>query len=198
MNLTKNSSQQNSNKEINGIKEVPSQKGPFEFVTSDSNKNSVSSKPEVTSKNLNSNRKIKNKKTLWIPVVAGLIKKGPLVLVGQRPENNSLAGQWEFPGGKIESGETPEVALARELKEELDIDATVGELKFATTHSFGDLNILLLFYEILYWKGEPKAMHHLMIEWIPPENLLQRAIPDANRRIIDKIFKALGVTSWPK
>ncbi len=145
----------------------------------------------------NGSRKPKPKKTHWIPVVAGLIKKGQLVLVGQRPENNSLPGQWEFPGGKIESGEIPEIALARELQEELDIDATVGDLKFATTHSFGDLNILLLFYEILYWKGEPKAKHHLMIEWIHPEELLHRNIPDANRRIIDKIYKALGV-KWPK
>mgnify|MGYP000928087605 FL=1 len=145
----------------------------------------------------NGSRKPKPKKTHWIPVVAGLMKKGQLVLVGQRPENNSLPGQWEFPGGKIESGEIPEIALARELQEELDIDATVGDLKFATTHSFGDLNILLLFYEILYWKGEPKAKHHLMIEWIHPEELLHRNIPDANRRIIDKIYKALGV-KWPK
>lgn len=137
------------------------------------------------------------KKTHWIPVVAGFLRKGNMILVGQRPENNSLPGQWEFPGGKIEAGESPEVALARELSEELGIEAKVGELKLSCTHSYGDVNILILFYEILYWKGEPRAKHHLMIEWIHPEELAERNIPDANRKILDRIYKALGV-QWPK
>jgi 8-oxo-dGTP diphosphatase len=137
------------------------------------------------------------KKTHWIPVVAGFLRKGNMILVGQRPENNSLPGQWEFPGGKIEAGEAPEVALARELSEELGIEAEVGELKLSCTHSYGDVNILILFYEILYWKGEPRAKHHLMIEWIHPEELAERNIPDANRKILDRIYKALGV-QWPK
>ncbi len=102
------------------------------------------------------NSKSRLKKAHWIPVVAGFIKKGNMILVGQRPENNSLAGQWEFPGGKIEKGETPEQALHRELKEELGIDAEVGEIKLSITQSYGDVNILILFYEILFWKGEPK------------------------------------------
>lgn len=142
-------------------------------------------------------RKPKVRKAHWIPVVAGFMKKGKMILVGQRPENNSLAGQWEFPGGKIESGESPEQALVRELQEELGIEATVGELKLACTHSYGDVNILILFYEILYWKGEPKAKHHLMLEWIHPEELSSRNIPDANRRILDRLYKALGV-QWPQ
>jgi 8-oxo-dGTP diphosphatase len=139
----------------------------------------------------------KTKKTHWIPVVAGFMKKGNQILVGQRPENNSLAGQWEFPGGKVESGETPEYALQRELSEELGIEATIGELRLACTHSYGDVNILILFYEVLFWKGEPKAKHHLMLEWIHPEELGHRNIPDANRKILDRIYKGLGV-EWPK
>lgn len=137
-------------------------------------------------------KKTRTRKPHWIPVVAGFLKKGPLILVGQRPENHSLAGQWEFPGGKIESGETPEQALARELQEELGIDASVGDLKLACTHNYGDVNILIMFYEILYWKGEPKPKHHLMLDWITPEELLKRPIPEANKKIIDRIFKALG------
>jgi len=139
----------------------------------------------------------RTRKVHWIPVVAGFVRKGKMVLVGQRPENHSLAGQWEFPGGKIESGETPEAALARELSEELGIEADVGELKLACTHHYGDVNILILFYEILFWKGEPKAKHHLMLEWIEPQDLMTRQIPEANRKILDRIFKALG-TEWPK
>jgi 8-oxo-dGTP diphosphatase len=131
------------------------------------------------------------KKTHWIPVVAGFLKKGDLILVGQRPDNHSLAGQWEFPGGKIESGESPEKALARELNEELGIDAEIGDLKLACTHNYGDVNILILFFEVLYWKGEPKAKHHVGLEWIKPRDLPDRNIPEANRKILDRIYKAL-------
>lgn len=131
-------------------------------------------------------------------MVAGFLRKGDQVLVGQRPENHSLAGLWEFPGGKIESGETPEIALARELSEELGIEAEVGQLKFAATHSYGEVNILILFFEILYWKGEPKAKHHLMLEWINPEDLSKRPIPDANRKMMNRILQALQGPAWQK
>lgn len=137
-------------------------------------------------------KNLKVRKAHWIPVVAGFLRKGEQILIGQRPENHSLAGQWEFPGGKIESGESPEYALARELSEELGIEATIGDLKLSVTHSYGDVNILILFYEVLYWKGEPKPQHHLMLEWINPEELNYRNIPEANRRMLDRIFKALN------
>lgn len=142
-------------------------------------------------------KKPKTKKAHWIPVVAGFLRKDRMVLVGQRPENNSLPGQWEFPGGKIELGETPQEALRRELQEELGIEAEVGELKLTCTHSYGDVGILILFFEILYWKGEPKAKHHMMLEWIHPEELKLRNIPEANRKMLESIFKALGV-EWRK
>lgn len=142
-------------------------------------------------------KKSRIKKNHWIPVVAGFLKKDGRILVGQRPENNSLAGQWEFPGGKIEQGESPEEALARELSEELGIEAEIGQLKLACTHSYGDVGILILFFEVKYWKGEPKAKHHLMLEWIYPEELRHRNIPEANRRILPKIYEILGVP-WPK
>jgi 8-oxo-dGTP diphosphatase len=141
--------------------------------------------------------KSKLRKTHWIPVAAGFLRRGSQILVGQRPENHSLAGQWEFPGGKIESGESPEAALARELSEELGVEAEIGELKFSCTHSYGDVNILILFFEVLYWKGDPKPKHHLMLEWIEPQDLGTRNIPEANRKMLDRIYKALGV-EWPK
>lgn len=145
----------------------------------------------------NKGKKTKPRKGHWIPVVAGFLRKDGKILVGQRPENNSLAGQWEFPGGKIEIGESPEQALARELNEELGIEAEVGDLKLACSHSYGEVGILILFFEILYWKGEPRAKHHMMLEWIHPEELKSRKIPEANRKILDRIYKALGI-EWRK
>jgi len=135
--------------------------------------------------------KAKTKKGHWIPVVAGFLQKESNILVGQRPEFNSLPGQWEFPGGKIELGETPEQALARELNEELGIEATIGNLKLACTHCYGDVGIIILFYAVPFWKGEPKAKHHMMLEWIHPEELKHKTIPEANRRILDRILNAL-------
>jgi 8-oxo-dGTP diphosphatase len=133
----------------------------------------------------------------WIPVVAGILKKDDKILVGQRPENHTLAGLWEFPGGKIELGETPEEALARELNEELGIEAEVGELKLACSHSYGDVGILILFYEILFWKNEPKNQHHVHLEWIEPATLTTKKIPDANRKNIHRIFKAFNLKGKP-
>jgi 8-oxo-dGTP diphosphatase len=134
----------------------------------------------------------KTKRIHWIPVVAGFIRKGDEILVGKRPPNHSLAGQWEFPGGKIEPGETPEIALVRELNEELGIDAQIGTHQLSCAHSYGDTHILILFFEVRYWKGEPKAIHHQEIEWIKPSELNNRPIPDANKKILKDIFKILG------
>ncbi len=131
------------------------------------------------------------KRPVWIPVVTGLIRKGDKVLVGQRPVGHSLAGQWEFPGGKIERNESPEEALIRELREELGIEAEVGTLKLASTHTFGDTGIIILFYEVNFWKGEPKPVHHMELRWIEPKNLASLSIPDANKRILPKLLATL-------
>lgn len=131
------------------------------------------------------------KRPVWIPVVTGFIRKGSKVLVGQRPVGHSLAGQWEFPGGKIERNEIPEAALIRELNEELGIEAQVGNLELASTYTYGDTGIVILFYEVLFWKGEIKAVHHMDLRWIEPDELRALQIPDANSKILDRIIAVL-------
>ncbi|MCB0422767.1 MAG: 8-oxo-dGTP diphosphatase MutT [Bdellovibrionales bacterium] len=120
-----------------------------------------------------------------------MIRKENQVLLGQRPESGSLAGAWEFPGGKIEIGESPEEALHRELNEELGINAEIGSLKFSITHQYGDVGILLLFFEVHYWKGEPKTKHHNEIKWVPISSLDDIHLPEANKKALDQIKAAL-------
>ncbi|MBY0316153.1 MAG: 8-oxo-dGTP diphosphatase MutT [Bdellovibrionales bacterium] len=129
------------------------------------------------------------KKPTWIPVVTGIIKKGNLVLVGQRPTGHTLAGQWEFPGGKVELGEQPKDALVRELREELGIEATIGDLKLTWTHSYPEVGILLIFFEVQFWKGEPKPVHHTELKWVTLEELEVLDIPEANRKLLPAIRK---------
>ncbi len=134
---------------------------------------------------------MKPKRPNWIPVVTGLIMKGDQVLVGLRPEGKNLAGQWEFPGGKIEANESPEGALQRELNEELGIEAEIGEIIFAGTHSYGETGILLLFYIVKYWKGEPKPFYHRELKWVHLKDLQDLDIPGANRKVLPHIVQLL-------
>lgn len=123
------------------------------------------------------------KRPNWIPVVAGLIKKNNTYLLGLRPKGGSQAGVWEFPGGKIENFEQPEDALKRELKEELGIDITVGDLKRVCTHSYGDNALVLIFFEVLFWQGAPKNLHHEKLSWHTKAELMKLALPEANKKI---------------
>ncbi|MAF92706.1 MAG: 8-oxo-dGTP diphosphatase MutT [Bdellovibrionota bacterium] len=130
---------------------------------------------------------MKPKRPVWIPVAAGVLRKENKVLIGKRPEHGTLPGLWEFPGGKIEVGESPEQALKRELEEELGIDAEVGDILESSSHHYGDKGIIILFFWVDYWKGEPKSLHHESLEWIELEELESRNIPDSNRDVIKKL-----------
>ena len=131
------------------------------------------------------------KRNVWVPVVAGLLKRQGKVLVGQRPEGSSLPGAWEFPGGKIELGESPEEALARELKEELGVDAEIGPLKFVATHTYGKTGILFLFYDVKFWKGQVKTQQHLDLRWVTPKELEKLELPEANSKFLKQILEVL-------
>jgi 8-oxo-dGTP diphosphatase len=125
-------------------------------------------------------------KPLLLVVACALVDAEGRVLIAQRPEGKSLAGLWEFPGGKVEPGETPEAALIRELSEELGIETKaddLGPLTFAS-HSYETMHLLMPVYLCRSWQGEPVAREHAGLEWVRPENLGDYPMPPADEPLI--------------
>jgi len=125
-------------------------------------------------------------KTPLIVVAAALVDRDGRLLVQQRPEGLAMAGLWEFPGGKLEPGETPEAALIRELDEELAIDvdhACLAPACFASD-TLGDKHLLLLLYVCRKWRGTPVAQHASALRWVRPVELHGLAMPPADKPLI--------------
>ncbi len=127
----------------------------------------------------------KNAELLHVVAVA-LIDDEGRVLVQQRPAGKPMAGLWEFPGGKIEPGETPEAALIRELHEELGIDVAQAGLTPAVFASepLGGRHLLLLVYLCREWRGTPIAHHAEALQWVRPAELHGLAMPPADAPLI--------------
>lgn len=127
-----------------------------------------------------------------MPVVAAALIDGRgRVLVQQRPPDKSLGGLWEFPGGKIEPGETPEVALIRELAEELGIAVRIDDLQpiaFAS-HALAGRHLLLLLYRIDVWRGEPVALEATALAWETPATLRGLPMPPADVPLVEALTR---------
>ena len=124
---------------------------------------------------------------LMLPVVAAaLVDADRRVLLQQRPAGKSLAGLWEFPGGKVEAGETPEEALIRELEEELGIavpHACLAPAAFASA-PLADRHLLLLLYITRKWSGVPRALEATALKWVRPIDMHALPMPPADRPLI--------------
>ncbi|MGO4907998.1 (deoxy)nucleoside triphosphate pyrophosphohydrolase [Pseudorhodobacter sp. W20_MBD10_FR17] len=124
-------------------------------------------------------------KIILVSAVA-LIDPDGRVLLAQRPEGKSLAGLWEFPGGKVEPNESPEAALIRELQEELGIDtwaSCLAPLTFAS-HSYPDFHLLMPLFACRKWKGIASGLEGQRLAWVRPENLRDYPMPPADLPLI--------------
>ncbi len=108
------------------------------------------------------------------------------VLIAQRPAGKDMAGLWEFPGGKVEPGETPEAALIREVREELGIDTAASCLapfSFAS-HAYADFHLLMPLYICRKWLGEPAPREHEAVKWVRPMRLGDYPMPPADAPLV--------------
>jgi len=122
-----------------------------------------------------------------IDVAAGLIFRDGKLLITQRHADAHLGGLWEFPGGKREPGETFEQCLARELREELGVEAYVGELFETVTHAYPENTVHLRFFRCRITGGEPKPIGCPAIKWVTKTELVQNVFPAADARLLARL-----------
>jgi 8-oxo-dGTP diphosphatase len=129
---------------------------------------------------------ITDPKNLIIVASIALIDTSNQILIAKRPNKKHLSGLWEFPGGKIEKGESPENALIREVKEELNININnkcIAPLTFSE-FDYKKFHLLLLLYVCRRWEGEPMSMEKNEIKWVKANTLRQYKMPPADDALI--------------
>ncbi len=125
-------------------------------------------------------------KPLLLVAACALIDPDGRVLLARRPEGKRMAGLWEFPGGKLDAGETPEAALIRELREELGIDvsaACLAAFAFAS-HAYERFHLLMPLFLCRRWQGRPEAMEGQTLAWVRPDKLADYPMPAADRPLV--------------
>jgi len=123
---------------------------------------------------------------LVLVAVVALIDADGRVLLARRPQGKAMAGLWEFPGGKVHEGETPEAALIRELKEELGIDTAescLAPFAFAS-HGYPDFHLLMPLFACRRWTGTPAALEGQELAWVRPQRLAEYPMPPADRPLV--------------
>jgi 8-oxo-dGTP diphosphatase len=130
-----------------------------------------------------------NGRPIVLVAAAALIDGDGRVLVAERPAGKTMAGLWEFPGGKVDRDESPEAALVRELDEELGItvcETCLTPLSFAS-HAYEDFHLLMPLYACRVWEGIPSAREAQEIRWVWPNRLAALAMPPADAPLIEAL-----------
>lgn len=119
-------------------------------------------------------------------VAVALIRDDGAILLTQRPEGKAMAGLWEFPGGKLEEGETPEHALVRELQEELGISVNPSALQPLTfaSHTYDSFHLLMPVYTCTEWSGKISPQENQAMAWVMPDQLADYPMPEADLPLI--------------
>jgi len=123
---------------------------------------------------------------LVLVVACALVDTDRRVLLAQRPEGKTLAGLWEFPGGKIEAGERPEEALVRELREELGIvvkQECLAPLTFAS-HAYDDFHLLMPLFVCRRWEGAVQPLENQRLAWVKPQDMRNYPLPPADDPLV--------------
>lgn len=123
---------------------------------------------------------------ILLVVACALVDADRRVLIAQRPAGKSLENLWEFPGGKVEPGETPEAALIRELEEELGVStkqSCLAPLSFVS-HAYENFHLLMPLYVCRKWQGLPQAREHQALKWVRPQALRDYPMPPADEPLI--------------
>jgi 8-oxo-dGTP diphosphatase len=132
------------------------------------------------------NERAPGAKPVVFVVAVALIDVDGRILLAQRPLGKKMAGLWEFPGGKVQTGETPEAALVRELREELDIDtrrSCLAPLTFAS-HGYDDFHLVMPLYLCRIWQGTPRPVEGQVLKWVRPYDLGNFEMPAADRPLV--------------
>ena len=130
---------------------------------------------------------------LVLVAACALVDPDGRVLISKRPQGKSMAGLWEFPGGKVEEGEVPEHALIRELREELGIDVTeacLAPLTFAS-HAYEEFHLLMPLYVCRRWNGFVRPLEGQDLAWVKPGKLANYEMPPADKPLIAHLFHTL-------
>lgn len=134
----------------------------------------------------------------FVHVVVGLVQKDKQILIAKRPREKHQGGLWEFPGGKLEAGESPFSALSRELKEEVGIDIHSADSFLKIYHHYPDKSVFLDIYSIEKFSGQARGQEGQIVKWIAKDELYTYDFPAANQKILKALFVPEQIAITPE